>query len=491
MSQFLTQVPRQMLRQEQRLTPQLIQAMDILQLPLLALEARIAQELDSNPALEMVQNEQADPDGIERLDERNEGESDLIVRDGDAEDFARLDNLFSEYDYLDDESDYRGTRSRAQLAEDGNNKFDAMQNTAARPQSLHDYLLDQWRLLDLTERDLELGEVLISHVDSHGRIESPLDEIAEVAQPASTPDELLPVLRKLQTLDPPGIAARSVQESLLLQLRALPEDTELEKLIIRDHYTQLQKNRIPQIAKALDVEIEDINDAIANIARLRLNPAAEIVEDDTPVIVPDVIVEYNEETDAYDVRLARGNSRELRISPEFRAALERSREDKKTRAFIKEKIEAAGAILDALRFRRDRLLEVAKAVVAAQRDFLDHGEQHLKILRMSELAERFDCDPSTISRTVDEKYLQTPRGVYPLRRFFTGGTSSAEGEEIGWDSIKAKVEEIIENEDKHDPLNDDQIVDALLKAGIDIKRRTVAKYRAQLGIPPARQRRQY
>lgn len=207
--------------------------------------------------------------------------------------------------------------------------------------------------------------------------------------------------------------------------------------------------------------------------------------------MPDVIVEMNDDTGEYDVRLARGNTRELRISPEFRAALERAKDDKKTRAFIKEKIEAANAILDALRFRRDRLLEVAKAAVAAQRDFLDNGEQHLKILRMSDLAERFDCDPSTISRTVDEKYVETPRGIYPLRRFFTGGTSSAEGEEIGWDSIKAKVEEIIANEDKHDPLNDDQIVDELQKAGIDIKRRTVAKYRSQLGIPPARQRRQY
>jgi RNA polymerase sigma-54 factor len=207
--------------------------------------------------------------------------------------------------------------------------------------------------------------------------------------------------------------------------------------------------------------------------------------------VPDVVVEYNDQTDQYDVRLARGNTRELRISTEFREALEKSRDDKAAREFIKQKIEAANAIIDAVRYRRERLLEVAKSVVEAQRDFLDYGEQHLKVLRMSDLAARFGCDPSTISRTVDEKYMQTPRGIFPLRRFFTGGTESGSGEVLGWDSIKAKVQEIVDNEDKSRPLSDDEIVVRLSALGIEIKRRTVAKYRAQLNIPTARRRRQY
>ncbi|HMQ15793.1 MAG TPA: RNA polymerase sigma-54 factor, partial [Phycisphaerae bacterium] len=231
--------------------------------------------------------------------------------------------------------------------------------------------------------------------------------------------------------------------------------------------------------------------AIEVIRRLSLHPGLEVGERATPTIVPDVLVEYNDRDDGYDVRLTRANQRDLRISDEFRAELENTRGNKQARDFIRSKIDAAAAIIDAFRFRRERLLEVARAVFQAQREFLERGEQHIRVLRMSDMAAQFGCDPSTISRTVDDKWVQTPRGIYPLRRFFTGGTEDGNGEALGWDSIKAKVQEIVSAEDKSSPLSDDQIVGTLGEAGISIKRRTVAKYRAQLGIPAARQRRQY
>ena len=489
MSQFLAQVPRQVLRQEQRLTPQLIQAMDILQLPLAALESRIDQELDSNPALEdAVQEDPAAADEAGRADASELGPG----TDQSAEEFDRLDRLVREYDYLDEDDDrYRANRSRASAGEDSDFKLEAMSNAASRPQGLQDQLLEQWGLFEVDDRVRRLGELLISRINDHGRIEEPLVEIAAAADPPATEPELGVVLQMVQTLEPPGIAARSLQESLLIQLRLLGDDTELAEAIVRDHFDDLQKNRLPQIARATDVDLDEVKSALALIGRLSLNPAAEITQTATPFIVPDVIVEFDEENDRYDVRLARGNTRDLRISDEFRAALEKSRDDKAARDFMKQKLEAANALLDALRFRRERLLEVARYVVEAQRDFLDYGEQHLKVLRMADLAQHLSCDPSTISRTVDEKYLQTPRGVYPLRRFFTGGTENQSGEAIGWDSIKAKVAEIVVGEDKRDPLNDDQIVERLQTQGIDIKRRTVAKYRDQLGIPTARQRKQF
>lgn len=497
MSQFLAQIPRQLLRQEQRLTPQLIQAMDILQLPLLALEARIDQEMDSNPALEAVGEDELEAGAADRNGSDANGEIDPtqtetpLGRDESAGEFERLDSLVSEYpDAWEDDFD-GGTRSRSRLMEEGDQKLEAMQNTASRPVGLHDNLLEQWQLADVDERTQALGELMINALDDHGRLSIPLPQFIDQVTPPATLPQLEYALAEVQQLEPVGIGARSLQESLLLQLDALPQDAPLERRIIADQFEELQKNRLPQIAKALGVEIEQIKDAIGVIARLRLNPAARIVSPATPPIQPDVIVEYDAEADRYDVRLARGNTRELRISPEFRAELERARHDKATRDFVKQKIEAANAIIDALRFRRERLLDVARAVVDAQRDFLDQGEQHLKVLRMSDLAERFQCDPSTISRTVDEKYIQTPRGIFPLRRFFTGGTESGAGEALGWDSIKAKVQEIVAGEDKRDPLNDDQIVDQLQAQGIDIKRRTVAKYRAQLGIPLGRQRRQF
>jgi RNA polymerase sigma-54 factor len=496
MSQILSQLPRQLLQQQQRLTPQLIQAMDILQLPLMALEARIAQEIDSNPALELASAEEeaaeapvATPE--DAGDERASGEQALVVGEGDAQDFERLDNLVREYDWIDEESEYRGTKSRARSLEESDIKMEAMANTAARPVSLQEYLLQQWNLVETDPVQHELGARIIDFLDDTGRLSTPLEEIARELPEPPAPAALESALRTVQQLDPPGIAARDLQECLLLQLKALPGDTELERRIIAEHFGDLQRNRLPAIAKALGVDLSDVRAALDVIVRLSLRPGLEVSEEQVPPIVPDIIVEYNEKEDRYDVRLTRGNARELRISPEFREALERAGKDKKSREFITQKIQAANAIIDAVKYRRDRLLDVAKAVVEAQREFLDHGEQHLKVLRMSDLAARFGCDPSTISRTVDEKYMQTPRGVYPLRRFFTGGTESGNGEVLGWDSIKAKVQEIVDREDKRNPLSDDEIVVRLKELGIVIKRRTVAKYRAQLDIPTARQRRQY
>ncbi|RMF70960.1 MAG: RNA polymerase sigma-54 factor [Planctomycetota bacterium] len=494
MSQFLSQVPRQLLSQQQRLTPQLIQAMNILQLNAMALESRIAEELDANPALEVVTPEDESPAEPEAppSDDGADGERALIVDENAREDFARLDTLVSEYDWFDDEDDgYRGTKSRARSLEEGDMKMEAMANTASRPVGLQEYLLQQWALLDLDDETRRLGEAIIAAIGETGRLTASLEEIAAQLDPPPPLTHMKDALAHVQQLDPPGVGARDLRECLLLQLEALPGDTELESRIIEHHLEDLERNRLPQIARSLGVDLEDVKAALQVIRRLNLHPGEEVAERVAPPVVPDVIVEYNEDTDSYDVRLTRANQRELRISKEFREALEKSRDNKETREFIKQKIEAAAAIIDAVRYRRNRLLEVAKAAVEAQRDFLDKGEQHIKVLRMSDLATRFDCDPSTISRTVDGKWIQTPRGIYPLRRFFTGGTEGGNGEALGWDSIKAKVQEIVDSEDKSKPLSDDEIVEKLKQAGIDIKRRTVAKYRAQLGIPTARQRRQY
>jgi len=495
MSQILSQVARQVLQQQQRLTPQLIQAMDILQLNALALESRIEQELDGNPALEVAPDREASepaPSDSDGQSESSDHEEVLVVQENGEKDFERLSELVQQYDVFEDDADeYRGTRSRARLAEEGDSKLEAMANTAARPICLHEYLQEQWRLTEVDERTRRIGEAIIASIDENGRLSTPLEEIARQFDPPESLAQVKDALARVQQLDPPGIAARDLRECLLLQLEAMPHDTELERRIIEEHFEDLQRNRLPQIAKALGVPLEDVKAALEVIRRLSLHPGRDVVDDAVPRVVPDIVVEYNADEDRYEVRLTRANQKELRISPAFRRAMEQARNDRKAREFIKQKIEAAAAIIDAIRYRNERLLEVARAVVEAQRDFLDHGEQHLRVLRMSDLAERFGCDPSTISRTVHDKWIQTPRGIYPLRWFFTGGTEEGDGEALGWESIKAKVRQIIESEDKSAPLSDEQIVARLADEGIHIKRRTVAKYRAQLGIPTARQRRQY
>lgn len=491
MSQILSQVPRQLLQQQQRLTPQLIQAMDILQLNALALESRIQQEIDGNPALELVADEEIAAPTPPAPAEPS-GDAAPATADGAAQEFERLDELVNEYDWLQDEySEHRGARSREAVGQDGDAKLEAMNNTAARPPSLQEHLLEQWRLVEVDEETRRLGTLIIEALDEHGRLPVPLEKLGEAIEPRPAPEALEDALMCVQELDPPGIAARDLQECLLLQLDALPGAHRLARRIVVEHFEDLQKNRLPLIAKELGVEMDEVKDALEVLGRLSLHPGLDVTSDAAPPVVPDVLVEYDEERDVYEVRLSRGNQRELRISDEFRDLIEQYRDDKKAREFVKQKLEAAAALIDAVKFRSDRLLEVSKAVFEAQRDFLDHGEQHIRVFRMSEVAQRFNCDPSTISRTVDGKWVQTPRGIYPLRRFFTGGTESHDGEALSWDAIRAKVQEIIDNEDKKNPLSDDEIVERLQSQGIEIKRRTVAKYRAVLGVPTARQRRQY
>lgn len=494
MSQFLSQVPRQQLQQTQRLTPQQIQSLNILQLGLLALESQIEQELDANPALERVPDEAEEQAADSPPEDGPPDNEPLVVGEGDTRaEFERLDSLVREYSFLEDDWEYRGSRSRSQSAEDGDAKLEAMANTPSRPEALHEYLLEQWSLLDVDERTRQIGQRIIEHISDNGRLEAPLAEIAQRVTPPASESEVEAALERVQELEPPGIAARSLRECLLIQLWEMPgESAELARQIIEQHFEDLQKNRLPLIASRLGITLEELKAALRVIARLSLHPGAVVEQRQAPPIVPDVLVEFDEKSDTYEVRLSRGNTRELRISREFREALESAdKSDKKTREFLKEKLDAAKSIIDAVRFRRERLLDVARSVVEAQRDFLDHGEQHLRVLRMSDVAARLGCDPSTISRTVDDKHIQTPRGIFPLRRFFTGGAETVGGESVGWDSIRAKVQEIIAAEDKRNPLSDDEIVHRLAQDGIYIKRRTVAKYRAQLAIPTRTQRRRY
>lgn len=496
MSQMLSQIPGLRQVQEQRLTAQLIQAMEILALNAQELESRLEQELDSNPALEIVtpEDEFAEPpaEPADAPSDRTPEEQALVVTEGgDPKDFERLENLVREYDWIDDDGGYTGRKSPGRLSEESDNKLEAIANTAARPASLREHLLAQWSLLDLDETTRRIGARIIDELDDAGRLNTPLEQIGATLDPRPTPQQLEAALARVQELDPPGVGARSLKECLLLQLEALPGDTELAQLVVERHLDDLEKNRLPAIAAALNVELADVKEALGVIGRLALKPGLDVVSNQAPAVVPDVVVEFNEQENRYDVRLTRPNYRELRISPEFREQLERSRDDKQARQFIRQKLEAATALIDAVRFRRERLLQVAREVVEAQREFLDLGEQHLRVLLMKDIAAKLGCDESTISRTVGDKYIQTPRGIFPLRRFFMGGAETRDGAAIGWDSIKAKVEEIVKAEDKSNPLSDDEIVDKLQAAGIDIKRRTVAKYRAQLGIPTRRQRRRY
>ena len=481
MSQFLSHTLSQHLRLEQRLTPQLIQSMAILQKPVADLEAYVESALESNAALEVAEPEAAD--------ESENGHSQR--NDSDAKEFARLDR-FSRDTGLDSSDLPPSMARRLASADTRDAKMGAMANTAGREISLNEHLHNQWTMFDLDGELRRAGEAIINSLDPDGYLRLRFDEVAERVRPPLAVEVVERSLCEIQKLDPIGVGARDLVECLLLQLGDLPGDNRLERTLIEGHLDDVVHNRLPAVAKATGFSIGEINEAIkAMRSTLCLHPGYLVGDRSVPPIRPDVIVEYAETGGGLTVRLARGNMPALMIRDEVIAMAKSRKNGKSTREFARKHVEEATALIDAVKFRQSRMLEVAGAIVEKQRDFFDVGPEGLKVLRMSDLALEQGCDPSTISRTVAEKYMQTPRGIYPLRYFFTGGTENEEGESMGWDRVKTRVRELVEAEDKKAPLNDDQIAALLKKEGIEISRRTVAKYRQQLDIPAARQRRKY
>lgn len=469
---------------EQRLTPQLIQSMAVLQKPVAELEAYIADALETNAALEIAEHEAAEaqsgppPTGPFQDAQKDQG-------------FARADRFAREYDWEGGERAPHAGR-RYESSDERDAKMGAMANTEGRDISLQEHLLNQWALVEVDDALRLAGEAIINKLDPDGYIRAPLTDIAADGRPPLSVEQISKALPLVQKLEPPGVGARDIVECLLLQLDALPGDNTIERTLISNHLDDITHNRLPAIAKSTGYSMGEITEAIRAMgSMLYLHPGHLVGDRSVPPIRPDVIVEYADTGGGLAVRLARGNAPQLRIRDDV-SALAKSKEDgKETREFARKHIDEATSLIDAIHFRRARLLEVTRAITEKQRDFFDMGPSGLKVLRMSDMAAELNCDPSTISRTVSDKFVQTPRGIFPLRYFFTGGTETAEGEAVGWDRVKNRVKELVDAEDRKNPLNDDEIAATLLSEGIDISRRTVAKYRQQLEIPAARQRKQF
>lgn len=473
---------------EQRLTPQLIQSMAILQKPVAELEATINDALESNAALELVE-----PAPEVQLTDGGDGRPPRTPEDADASSFGRLERYVRAFDPEFNETD-RAPHPARRIADSGERdaKLAAMANTAGRDPGLHDYLLEQWRMLELPAEVSRAGEVIIGRLELDGYLRQTLGEVAEAARPPLPVDAAEKALSAIRELDPPGIGASDLRECLLLQVDRLPGDNRIERTLIENHLDDIAHNRLPQIAKTTGFLIGEINEALRVIrTQLRPHPGSAIGDHGVPPIRPDVIVDFADTGGGLVVRLARGNMPELRIRDDVSELVKSREADRTVREFARKHIESATALIDAVNFRRSRLLDVARAIVEKQRDFFDVGPSGLKVLRMSDLATELACDPSTVSRTVADKHMQTPRGIVPLRYFFTGGMETSDGETLGWDRVKTRVKELVDAEDRNNPLSDDQIAEALEKEGMSISRRTVAKYRAQLDIPTARQRRVY
>lgn len=511
----------QHMRMEQRmkLSPRMIQSMEILQLAALALEERIDQELEANPVLDLREPEMdkahADQAHKEMNAEDRESERPLVVSDTQnaTEDFQRADDWGKEYgeewSSNTQESGEFHTPIRREDSSDRDAKMDAMANTAARSASLTDQLMDQWRFMEPPEGVSaeqyapirKAGESLLEFIDDDGYLRTPFEQILKQTPRGVTQQHLESALKHFQSrVEPSGIGARDLAECLLLQLKAIEADEEsqvdLKDLdialkLVSDHLKDIEQNRLPQIARQSGLSMEQINTGMRVLRRLDPHPGRRLAPDRPPVIVPDVIVDYDPVNDRYVAALSRGRQPALRINPRYRDLAKDRAQDKTTRAYIAQNMNNARWLIDALRQRHNTLLRVVNVVLEAQREFLDHGPQHLKPLPMIQVADQLGIHVGTVSRAVAEKYLQTPRGIYPLRMFFSGGTASSEGDEMSWAAVQAKLKEIVDAENPQEPWSDDQLVEKLKEQGIEIARRTVAKYRQQMNIPPARRRKKF
>jgi RNA polymerase sigma-54 factor len=482
--------------QKQVLAPRMIQSMEILQLPVMALEERIEQEIQNNETLEV---DEAGGDGAAEaapvatepepaVPERTVDEQPLIVDQDHANqaDFERTYDWATEYPDSDDD---RSRPSAAQIEQAGDRYLDAMANMVERPETLSHHLADQLANEDLSDAERRAAEKIIYNLDSNGYLAIPLEELVDPDGPADQLAALQKALRVVQAMDPPGVGARDLKECLLLQIRPdTPHARQLRRLVA-DHLEDLAANRLPLIERKMGLTIPEIERLREALHVLRPKPGASFVVPVVPAVKPDVFVEQGAE--GWKVRLEDVDLPNLRISPLYRQMLMEPDTDPATRDYIKRKINAAQWLIEAIEQRRSTLLKTAQAIVDHQQRFLVEGPESIEPLKMQQIADRIGMHVTTVSRAVDDKWLQTPRGLYPLRRFFVGGTKSADGEEVAWDAVRVKLQEIVDTEPKDAPYSDDDLVDELAKRGITVARRTVTKYRKAMRIPSSRQRRDW
>ena len=481
--------------QKQVLAPRMIQSMEILQLPIMELQARIDQEILENPILEQQEDDLELPE--ERLggeEEENPNaptaeERELVVDEtkNNEDDFERLVNMDEEFP---DTFEERSRPSSGRMEEDGARQHDTMANMVSRPQTLHDYLHDQLGWFDLTPQVRQMCDRIIYNLDANGYLQGRLEDIVD---PDSGPEQLAVAQQALtivQKLDPPGVAARDLRECLLLQLTPGMPFYEQLKALISNHLEDLEHNRLPVIERRTGFSIPLIQQALAELRKLKPKPGAEYGDTFVPNVTPDVFVELDD-TGKYKVRLEDGRTPSLYISSYYRQMLASGQANAETREFIKRKINSAQWLIEAIEQRRNTLTRVAQAIVDHQTEFLSKGPESIEPLKMQQIADKVKVHVTTVSRAVDDKWIQTPRGIFPLKRFFCGGTVSADGEEVAWDAVRLKLQEIIDGENKQEPLSDDELVKELAKHGLTVARRTVTKYRKSMKIASSRQRRDW
>ncbi len=498
----------------QKLSPQQIQLIKMLEIPIMELEQRIKKELEENPALEegpdedeITANQSDDDEGDVNEDEENDNYDDKYANENEDEqdDLKSRDDDFSYEDYLDeeetDDTPYYKLQANNQSPDDTTHEI-----VFTQEDTFIDYLLNQLGYLNLSQTERTIAEYIIGNIDEKGYlqrdVESISDDLAFTFNVNVTKEEVEKVLKKVQTLDPPGVGARNLKENILIQLirKAKTPAVTLAIRIIECCYEELTKKHYEKIIKKLNTDEVQLKEALNEIQHLNANPGSAFAnhyEIAINQVVPDFIVDI--EDNEIRVSLNSRYNPELRISKSFQEmlrALEQHKKQKKLMntdaiQFAKQKLDSANWFIDAIKQRQNTLIITMQAIVQFQRDFFLTGEMsQLKPMILKNISELTGFDISTISRVVSNKYVLTPYGIFPLKSFFSESLTTSDDEVVSTYKVKDRIQELIEKEDKRNPLTDEEIAAILNKDGFNIARRTVAKYREQMKIPVARLRKE-
>ena len=456
------------------MTPQLQQAIKLLQLSHLDLQQRISEELQENPALE------------EAHDDEDAGAE--TVREPEAmHEMMVTDRIADWQDYLDNHSNSRHDLGSAEAVRDDAD-FPSLENTVTRRETLQEHLLWQLRMAGLDRTGESIGAYIIGNLDERGYLEASVEEIGELLHAA--PDAVEEVLAHVQFFDPVGVAARDLRECLLLQLHNAGMGESVAAEMVANHLRDLEYRQYDRIAADLGVGMEEVIEAAHLIGCLEPKPARGFDDDEVRTIIPDVMVQ--KVAGEYFVFLNDDGVPPLRVSPLVqRLAGQRGEEVREAREYLEAKVRAAMWLIKSVHWRQQTLYRVSESIFRFQREFLDRGVAGLRPLVLREVASEIGMHPSTVSRATSNKYAHTPQGVFELKFFFQSGIARKDGATVvSSESVRDEIRKLVESEDPGEPMSDQEIAGALQGVGIDIARRTVAKYREQLGILPSSRRRQ-
>lgn len=476
--------------QQLTMTPQLQQAIRLLQLSTLDLQQEIQEALDSNPMLELADGDSSETEQQQEAENLQTASSEAQVDQSEQELSDWQQDIPSDLPVDTSWDDiYQPAPSPAASSSDSEDfDFESRRSTT---ESLNDHLMWQLNLTPMSERDQIIAIAIIDAVDDSGMLSLNAEEIhAGLADSLEDLDldEVTAVLRRIQQFDPPGVAAHDLQECLLIQLQQLPPDTphlESAVLVIRDHLNLLASRDYKQLMRKTKLKEAELRDTILLIQTLNPRPGDLINSGDTEYIVPDVFV--SKEHDRWTVRLNPDIAPRIRINPEYASLIKRA-DNSSDNTFLRDSLQEARWFLKSLQSRNETLLRVASCIVEKQRGFLEYGAEAMKPLVLHDVAEAVGMHESTISRVTTQKYMHTPQGIFELKYFFSSHVSTDSGGECSSTAIRAIIRKLIDAENPRKPLSDSKIAELLAEQGIRVARRTIAKYRESLAIPPSNER---